>query len=318
MLFCAGPGDCGRPWRPLLVLAMAGVALADPVWYNSTTQFGVKPNIPDFYQSQFAGADPDPDPLKPGYTGGNWWQKTGGWCGPTAFVDCMYYWGKNGYAGLYPTGGQDWLQNMRYAIEDAAIDMKYNTANRDYNGGLEKYIKDLNYGPEQPYGKNLVHTRYQYDEGTKKVQVNVGGVWKDTAYASMFDLYKKQLLDCQDVFMTLLSPDGKLQHEVTGAGLDGANKKLLAADPSDTRYGRAYTAADPFPVPQNASEYALYYDTLQIKADGRTIDGGDYGGWSIQWLHTVCPCVPLPSPFWSGLALLALLSLLWRSRSPSS
>ncbi len=180
-----GPeGRTGRLRRSLLGLSVliATTVIGAPAY---GTPIFVKPNVPDFYQHQKAGDDANKDPLVdkafdspaprgpaprpadppgvPSYdTGTNWWERGGGWCCVTAFVNSFYFLEKTyGFTGFFTRPEAEaafaathmgnlptWQQEMIYATEDMARDL-----------GFTNMIPCPTCGPEGPTTRQGSATR---------------------------------------------------------------------------------------------------------------------------------------------------------------
>ncbi|MDP2799194.1 MAG: hypothetical protein Q8O60_04850, partial [Deltaproteobacteria bacterium] len=125
------------------VILVSRTAAPYPGWYDPTTQRGIKPGIPDFYQKQKA----------------EWGDL---WCGPTAAANCLWYWDDKGYGDLAEDSG-DWLNDSNKLIEDLATSMRCAKGSgvnwTQFNEGLEKYIKDKECDPaHRPMDGLVVHS----------------------------------------------------------------------------------------------------------------------------------------------------------------
>lgn len=194
-----------------------------------------KPDLPDFYQHQKSGSDPakpfkqpdlapaDPpivvDPvtgmeqIKPGFTNGNWWENSGGWCCVAAFVNSFHFLDRNGFPGLFNGDpAKPWQQRMAFAIEDLAIDFLGLIPNGDPDGAgprmrsdkggprksIPEHLAKHGYGPDK-----LEFSEYFWDEAAGKVkQVTPAGI-VDAPFATMFDVYHAELLRSEDVVVRM-------------------------------------------------------------------------------------------------------------------
>jgi PEP-CTERM motif len=110
-----------------LAFAVIGVVpvSAQPSWYNTSTQSGIEPGSPDFYQHQ-----PNENPAF----------SNGGYCAYFAFEDAMYYDANNGFANLYANNA-NWVTGMNNNFN--AI---FNTAGPNLASQYDNYIANQGYG----------------------------------------------------------------------------------------------------------------------------------------------------------------------------
>lgn len=308
-------------------------------------------DTPRFYQHQqgfqgvFPGAMPPvpwapptppdaaPAPLQPGYNNGNWWENGGGWCSVTAWVNALYYWDKNGYAGLYDhtnLGGQHvaqppppvgppapwtWSHRFAYANEDLGIDAGYCALGDSVKDYISKHA-GAGVGGATGYGySNALASgfhRYRWDDTAGKVMETTDGMSRDTGYTSMFQFYYDTMINTgNSVVMKIksgpTSPNDWLgwganinYHVITGVGVEqnlALGRTMHVSDPdrgkNAAHWGSPYLRTDPLPI-------GAGLDTvLSVGADGRTIGAaGDFPGAQIDEIYT------LPEP--STLSLLAL------------
>ncbi len=246
-----GPREMKR--QPTLCLFGIGVlALTLLAWLPDA--YGIpffKPNLPDFYQHQKSGSDPakpygipalapddPPNPLRPGYTNGNWWEDKGGWCCIAAFTNSFYFLDKRGFHGLFdhseksPSGlggrpedqGRSWQERMAYAIEDLAIDTFGLGLNGDPDGAGPRTRQAVTKNPQKTipdflqkygFGDSLVYSEYFLDGGkVKRASIcgfdvcSPGPGSVDTSFTSLFDVYYKELLRSEDVVFRIEYPPG--------------------------------------------------------------------------------------------------------------
>ncbi|MCA9244095.1 MAG: hypothetical protein KDA32_09085 [Phycisphaerales bacterium] len=238
------PDDCEAP---------AGT----PNWFDFFSMRGFRKDLPDFYQHQYwcvvAG-----------------WEAAGGWCAPTAFANCLYSFKVNGYPNLLMTAPDiddpnQWLLNSCLAI----LELRTPVFNINPAMAIQKYLDDKGYGERacpDPNGRGggLKYTQYTVNQTNGNVTyVNAAGR-EMRRRGNAFSIYKKELLDGQDVLIRLAADtrrvglaatdfeclwwrgpnfDGGNYHFVTGAGVDcgtDANPKMLIyfADP-DSNKGNA-------------------------------------------------------------------------------
>jgi len=347
----------------ILRILCVGAALLGCIAPVHATPF-FRPDLPDFYQHQKSGSDltkpynnpgwppnpghpPDaqPNPLKPGYNNGNWWEDGSGWCCAAAFTNSFYSLDKQGFVGLFdhsaksPSGlggtpaDQDktWQERMAYAIEDLRIET-------DRTGKtIPDFLAKYGYGPDK-----LSYSEFFLDGGKVKksngaslcgVQVCVPPPGStSTTFTSLFDAYSTELLRGEDVELrieypsfdpTRSCPDQNLPwwctsfHILTGAGVerDKTQLKLWFADPNDTihgaNWGHPYTNTDELPV--GVANYTM----AMLMADEQTFaTGGPYAGAKITRIFAISPVSVRQAPGPSTLTVMAvaMLALLGYSR----
>ena len=174
-----------------IVLFVAASATAgNPPWYNPTTQQGIRPNVPGFYQHQGQTNIMPADATNAG--GVDEAGLGGGACFQTAFEDCMYGFAVQSpaqYGGLYPMSGNGWLYYM-VANDNAIINL---TNTMPPNGFINAYI-GMNHaggvGQGNYQANTLTVTEYD-NNGTN----------------NMMQIYQDQLLEGQDVLVFLTDPN---------------------------------------------------------------------------------------------------------------
>lgn len=240
-----------------LVVICARFAFAYPSWYDPEKGIGFKPGVPDFYQHQCYKTDSE-------------WEKSGGWCWPTAFVNSLFYWDKNGYDNLFDeTPGawtddkikdgkwtEDMVKDMKTNIKETANDLFKKNEKNDYIGSITKILNDRGHPPDK---LPLQVTMYKWDGGEfiksyDEIGLNQYRYRSETQYTSMFRLYKGELLRCEDILIRLMDTDpndpqswwwsgpnyeGGNYHVVTGTGIEfktcqETKGKIWFADPNDT------------------------------------------------------------------------------------
>ncbi len=305
-----------------IVFSVAASATAGyPGWYDPTTQQGIRPNVPGFYQHQGPTNIMPADATNAG--GVDEAGLGGGACFQTAFEDCMYGFAVQNpaqYGGLYPMSGNGWLYDM-VANDNAIINL---TNTMPPNGFINAYI-GMNHaggvGQGNYQANSLTVTEYD-NNGTN----------------NMMQIYQDQLLEGQDVLVFLTDPnymapakwwwDGSGAgnfHVVEGAGVDCANDTIVFSDPDTTvnapntndpngvprtdnamgqalnnqvgkpwsnNYNRSYTTADPLPVPAAGTYNQMlasgYYQEGDVNAAG-VFTSGPYAGAEISALIVICP-----------------------------
>ncbi|MDJ0729134.1 MAG: PEP-CTERM sorting domain-containing protein [Crocosphaera sp.] len=273
-----------RQVRLISQLTTTTTILGSVIWASaaySATFF--KPHLPDFYQHQKAGPDvqtEDESKVVPGFPSAapkpgnvpsydlipNWWEKNGGWCCVTAFVNSFYFLEKNyGYHGLFTrTGGEtkNWLEQMIYAIEDFAEDFFFgglpalppgeDPDDYDFRARHLRKIEEESKQKLENSGKKpkspLSYSRFVESGGqvVRGTYDNKGklALVKDVSstFSSLFEAYHAELCRSEDVTVrfegTSIEGDPWWEgsfHVVTGAGVadckDNTNKMFWFADP---------------------------------------------------------------------------------------
>jgi hypothetical protein len=207
-----------------------------PPWFDPERKRGFRPSVPDFYQHQYWWTNSETMMLDSD------WENGGGWCRPTALIDCLYSWKVNGYGGLLTN---DITMDNQWRLAACAEITKL--ANQMFTDGLslQEILKRRGHGHDAGagQGKGLDVTQYCVDPTTGKVSYKSSdGLFKE-ATGSAFDIYKRELLDGQDVIITFrrgTNADPALwwdnsYHCVTGAGVDCDNRQIFIADPDSNK-----------------------------------------------------------------------------------
>jgi len=163
---------------------------ADPDWWDAGNMRGFRKNIPDFYQHQYWGDIA-------------LWEKDGGWCRPTALLNCLYSWKVQGYNGLLDddiTKKNDWL--LQSCIEIAGLLPVHGEQK------VNDMLKDRGHGSDKGPGVGLVFNQYTVDQTTGMVTYKssekdpiTGRSVEKNRMVSAFDAYKNELKDGQDVMI---------------------------------------------------------------------------------------------------------------------
>ena len=208
----------------MVSVAQAAGPGGGPDWFDPNTGRGFRKNIPDFYQHQYLC-----DNARQNWEVGKN-ETGGGWCRPTALANCLFSFKVTGYNGLLHNSPDindpnKWLENACKAIEDLE---KVTIA------GYQKYLDDRGHGEKACPGPGggLKFTQYVISPTTGKIYYKSSdGSWKEKA-GPAFDLYKKELLDGQDVLIRFAPGTNNAGasgrwwgnfHYVTGAGVDCGN-----------------------------------------------------------------------------------------------
>lgn len=295
-----------------LVIICARFAFAYPSWYDPVKGIGFKPGIPDFYQHQ------------------DWGFK--GWCWPTAFVNSLFYWDKSGYDNLFTETPDAWSDDKIKAgkwTDDMIKDMKTNIKKTAEdmitdNKSMTEILKDRGHPQDK---LPLYVTRYEWDGDAATGKVNSYDESRkyrgETKYSSMFQLYKDELLRCEDILIRLIDPDPAAPnwwwsdsgprnfHMLTGVGIEFKTCQetegiIWFADPNDT-YNDPHDSDwdrnvpdsgfnDPYKVGDELPFGQKYYDWAKIGKDGTIFDSskGGYKGAKISRIYTISP-VPEPA-----------------------
>jgi hypothetical protein len=326
----------------------------------------LRTNMPSFYQHQkglqakfpdAGSADPNyhpgmwppPDPpgaapAGPGYESGNWWEKKGGWCATTAWVNALHYWDGRGHQGLFNhsnlgaghqnrSTGQpltDW-DRFAYSNEDLAFKVGVNAngeAGCAFPADIESYLAD-HAGPVDPtkpqqygYMNDLEVRIYAWDGPNNRVlkaKADGTGVVV-TSYTSMFKAYENLTRTTgSTILMYLESPPGDVDwlgwgvdinfHVATGAGVDPdmtAHRKAIVSDPDKGKGGSHWGFAYD---PNDASPIGgAYYTNIFFEPDGLRVKAGtQWGGSTLQQLWVI-------SPEPTSLVLFSLTLLVLRPR----
>jgi hypothetical protein len=275
---------------------------------SGTTSAAVtyKAGVPDYYQHQkslqttwdwkkdpYPGPpDAIPSPLKPSYTGKNWWESTGGWCSTTAWVNALSYADtKLGATGLFDhskghlsglpehSAPRTWQEKFAYANEDLAIRAGSGT---DGACAWPQHIRSY----ADSWGVGLKVEEFDFSGGKVRTKDTTGGAYTDASskYSSLFDVASKRMNDGIMVMIIRGAADawwggtgGGSFHALTLSGIDAAGKLLAFSDPNDTfrgaNWGYSYTGTDALPTDSS------YYGTLTLN-DGLTVGNhrATYGG----------------------------------------
>ncbi len=292
--------------------------------------------VADFYQhaKSFQGVstgdpyptppDAKPGPLEPGYANGNWWEKGGGWCLTTAWVDALYYWSKNGAPGVFDHSnhagvhaGKSWQERFAYANEDLAITAAKNRTPVPDAGGSCAYTDDVKQYCDR-WGFTATIDEYQFNVGLNRIvkYASDGAATIMPATATMLSIYAGALtanltpiLYMQGITTAGSWWDGSF-HAVAGEGVDAANGKVWFADPNDTPYGSNwgvnYKGGDKVPVGADAT-----FGSAKFRDDGRTWADGPFLGTAVTRVFVMS----IPTPGTGALLSLAGVLAFPRRRS---
>lgn len=293
--------------------------------------------VADFYQHAkgFQGVsngnpmpvppDARPAPLQPAYDNGNWWEKGGGWCLTTAWVNALYYWSNNGAPGLFDHSnhggvhaGKTWQERFAYVNEDLAITAAKNITPVPASGGACAYTDDVKqYCAKWGYTATIEQYIFSVDANRIIKVANDGTATYMPFEATMLKLFadsitanKTPILYMQGITTAGSWWDGSF-HAVTGEGVDLANSKVWFADPNDTPYGANwgvnYKGTDKVPVGADAS-----FGSAKFREDGRTWADGAFAGTAITRLFVLS----VPTPGTATLLTLAGVLAFARRRVP--
>lgn len=195
--------------RSVLGLAFATLGLASalgqPSWYDSSTQSGIEPGSPDFYQHQVNE--------NPAYV-------NDGFCAYFAFEDAMYYDANNGFANLYANNA-NWVSGMVTNFQNilsASPSGSFPTVTASLSATYSNYISS------QGYGTSLGVT----------ATGNSGG-----GYAA-FNLIEQDLLGGSNALILIGSGSNNQWwafHVLDVVGFNASNHSLVVLDPDNNTYG---------------------------------------------------------------------------------
>ena len=297
-----------------------GAAARGAGWYDTTTQSGIKPNVPDFFQHQNIDTDASWE-----YDAAE--KANVGWCYQVATADALFALNSQpAYHGLYDAGATGpyqvsdpigaitaWLDASSKAVKDlAAADSVQDYLNARSHGSSAGLFSGLTY--DQYWVDNLTDPQtkdlktkgvvdgfigdgnIKYFQPTKpgdpfKVAPIGGGT-------KAFDFYTNQLTlasGAKSVMVqvgkgtnTLGIPDvwwGNF-HEVAGAGVDVPNRNIYFADPDSNKGSKTANAGWNY-TDNYAPAIVRKYDPTNIAADkpvpmSNVLDQKFYGTWSIN------------------------------------
>ncbi len=302
------------------------------------------PQLPDFYQHQWAGSGPAADyhnpgsnvggvgffglpggagafhnPTSPSYvrtvpTAGNGpgvqWGYDGGWCWTTAFSDILYQ--------LEQQQGANGLFTHAPGVGDPANPSWLQRMTYDIEDTTIKFFDFTNTGAQQSedqiiagwVGAGVVHHDvYTWNAAAGKVRKN--GV--NTASTSMFTSYQASI-DAEQAPLIFLDAPPKptvatwwedSYHRVAGAGYDAATSTVYFADPNNRGSGAGGANwGNPYGAGDAFPTGAAYYDSATIGANG-TFTGGLYAGAQMARFDVYW----VPEPATMGLVCFGFISL---------
>jgi hypothetical protein len=268
--------------RSILSIAFAalsiGTALAQPSWYDPTTQSGIEPGSPDFYQHQITGTITN-----------------GGFCDYFAYEDAMYYDSNNGFPNLYANNA-NWVNAMNTNFFNIyASGGNINVANPAF---MTSYIAN------QSYGASL---------GVNSMTNSSGGYSIFNAFEQNLLAGSNVLIRILDGTNT---NQWWNFHVMDAVGFNATNHTIVVLDPDNNMYGGFglpgvppnnlvyYTNSEPFPIESGWGDVGNPTNSLlqayTVDANGNITDG-IYAGTRISNIYAIGP-VPEPSVFALGLA----------------
>jgi hypothetical protein len=270
--------------RSILSIAFAalsiGTALAQPSWYDPTTQSGIQPGSPDFYQHQTEVTAVESIGL-------------GGWCFQTAFEDAMYYDSNNGFPNLY-TNNVNWVDamstNLLALINTPSPFMSTYISNKNYSSVLG-VTTTVNSG-----ASNFVFNAFEQNLlAGSNVLIHLIPGTNTNQWWSDFHVMDAVGFNASNHTIVVLDPDN---NRYGGFGIPNANSNAFPYNVVN------YINSEPIPIESGWGDVGNPTNSLlqayTVDASGN-ITSGIYAGTQIDGFFAIGP-VPEPSVFALGLA----------------